>query len=53
MREHLAVIDALETRDSRKAADAISGHILRALDRALGLQGPVMSDLTSAKASFP
>jgi DNA-binding GntR family transcriptional regulator len=51
MREHLAVLDALETRDSRKAADAISAHIIRALDRALGLQGPVMSDLTSANYS--
>jgi len=53
MREHLAVLDALATRDSRKAADAISAHILCALDRALGFQGTVMSNRTSASASNP
>ncbi len=53
MREHLAVLEALATRDSRKAADAISAHILCALDRALGLQGTVMSNRTSASASNP
>jgi DNA-binding GntR family transcriptional regulator len=51
MREHLAVLGALETRDPRKAADAVGAHILSARDRALGLQGAAMSDGTSASAS--
>jgi DNA-binding GntR family transcriptional regulator len=51
MREHLAVLDALETRDPRNAADAVARHILSAQDRALGLQGPTMSDGAPASAS--
>jgi DNA-binding GntR family transcriptional regulator len=51
MREHLTVLDALATRDPRKAADAIAAHILSARDRALGLQGATISDGASASAS--
>jgi len=36
MREHLAVLEGLETRDPRKAADAMAAHIHRARDRARG-----------------
>jgi len=49
MREHLVVLEALATRDPRKAADAIAAHILRARDRALGLQGATASEKASAK----
>jgi DNA-binding GntR family transcriptional regulator len=51
MREHLAVLGALATRDPRKAADAIAAHILRARDRALGLHDAATVDRTSARAS--
>jgi DNA-binding GntR family transcriptional regulator len=53
MREHLAVLDALTSRDPRKAADAMTAHILRARDRALGLQGATASEKASASPSNP
>jgi DNA-binding GntR family transcriptional regulator len=37
MREHLAVIDAIATRDPDRASDALRRHILSARDRAIGL----------------
>jgi DNA-binding GntR family transcriptional regulator len=49
MREHLVVLDALATRDPRKAADAMAAHILRARDRALGLEGATASEKVAAK----
>ena len=49
MREHLAVIDALEARDSRRAADAMAAHILRAQERALGLQSAQVLEKALAK----
>ena len=51
MREHLAVLEALATRDPRRAADAIAAHILRARDRALGLHDAAAVDRTSSRAS--
>jgi len=53
MREHLAVLEGLATRDPRKAADAIAAHILRARDRALGLHDAATTDRTAARASRP
>jgi DNA-binding GntR family transcriptional regulator len=53
MREHLAVLEGLATRDPRKAADAIAAHILRARDRALGLHHAATIDRTPARASRP
>ena len=53
MREHLAVLEGLATRDPRRAADAIAAHILRARDRALGLHDAVTIDRTPARASRP
>jgi DNA-binding GntR family transcriptional regulator len=38
MREHLAVIDAIATRDPLKAADALGAHIINARNRAMGLK---------------
>jgi len=49
MREHLTVLEALATRDPRKAADAITAHILRARDRALGLQGSPAAEKAPGK----
>lgn len=49
MREHLVVLEALASRDPRKSADAIAAHILRARDRALGLQSPVPVGSVSGK----
>jgi DNA-binding GntR family transcriptional regulator len=49
MREHLLVLEALATRDPRKAADAMGAHILHARDRALGLQDATASEKGSAK----
>jgi DNA-binding GntR family transcriptional regulator len=37
MREHLAVIDAIATRDPDRASEALRRHILSARDRAIGL----------------
>jgi DNA-binding GntR family transcriptional regulator len=36
MHEHLAVIDAIETRDPAKASEAMGRHIRSAFDRAIG-----------------
>jgi DNA-binding GntR family transcriptional regulator len=36
MREHLAVIDAISTRDPAKASEAMGRHIMSARDRAIG-----------------
>lgn len=49
MREHLTVLEALATRDPRKAADAITAHILRARDRALGLQASTAAEKAPGK----
>jgi len=53
MREHLAVLEGLETRDPRKAADAMAAHIHRARDRAqdraLGHQSATAPEKASAK----
>ncbi|MBP2308507.1 FCD domain-containing protein [Azospirillum melinis] len=38
MREHLAVIHAIQARDPERAQDAIGTHILSARDRAIGLR---------------
>jgi DNA-binding GntR family transcriptional regulator len=37
MREHLAVIDAISSRDPDRASEALRRHILSARDRAIGL----------------
>jgi DNA-binding GntR family transcriptional regulator len=51
MREHLAVLEGLATRDPRRAADAIAAHILRARDRALGLHDAATIDRTPGRSS--
>ncbi|WP_395456316.1 GntR family transcriptional regulator [Azospirillum melinis] len=38
MREHLAIIHAIQARDPERAKDAIGTHILSARDRAIGLR---------------
>jgi DNA-binding GntR family transcriptional regulator len=38
MREHLAVIDAIATRDPAKAVEALGAHITNARNRAMGLR---------------
>ncbi|PWC90078.1 GntR family transcriptional regulator [Azospirillum sp. TSH100] len=38
MREHLAIIHAIQARDPERAQDAIGTHILSARDRAIGLR---------------
>jgi DNA-binding GntR family transcriptional regulator len=53
MREHLAVLEGLATRDPRRAADAITAHILRARDRALGLHNAATVDQTPVRSSRP
>ena len=53
MREHLAVLEGLATRDSRRAADAIAAHILRDRDRAIGLHPAAIVDRTAARSSRP
>lgn len=53
MREHLAVLEGLTTRDPRRAADAIAAHILRARDRALGLHNAATVDRTPARTGRP
>ncbi|MBV8102953.1 MAG: FCD domain-containing protein [Verrucomicrobia bacterium] len=53
MREHLAVLEGLATREPRRAADAIAAHILRARDRALGLHDAATVDRTSTRTSRP
>ena len=37
MREHLGILDAIESRDPARAAEAIAAHIANARNRALGL----------------
>jgi DNA-binding GntR family transcriptional regulator len=37
MREHLGILDAIETRDPAHAAETIAAHIANARNRALGL----------------
>ncbi|AMM84047.1 GntR family transcriptional regulator [Martelella sp. AD-3] len=37
MRDHLAVIDALEARDPQRAAEAMTTHIMKGRNRALGI----------------
>jgi DNA-binding GntR family transcriptional regulator len=51
MREHLAVLEAVASRDPRKAAGAMAAHILRARDRALGLQNTATVDRPPARVS--
>jgi DNA-binding GntR family transcriptional regulator len=38
MREHLAIIDAIATRDPERASEVMRRHILSARDRAIGLR---------------
>jgi DNA-binding GntR family transcriptional regulator len=38
MREHLAVIDAIATRDPKRAIEALVAHITNARNRAMGLR---------------
>lgn len=38
MREHLGIIEAMESRDPVRAADAIAAHITHARNRAMGLR---------------
>jgi DNA-binding GntR family transcriptional regulator len=42
MQEHLAIIDAIETRDPPQAVTAMEAHINSARSRALGLRQPIL-----------
>jgi DNA-binding GntR family transcriptional regulator len=49
MLEHMLILEALESRDPNKAADAMTTHILHARDRALGLGASAPAEKTVKK----
>lgn len=52
MRVHLGVIDAIATRDPKRAAEAIEAHIAASRDRALGLGvAPALTNAAGTRAS--
>ncbi len=52
MRVHLGVIDAIATRDPKRAAEAIESHIAASRDRALGLGvAPAATNAAGTRAS--